>query len=233
MFADAVQPASGMVGAGGGSVPMDYIARWDMNGDSADETGNYNITLYGGATQNADSVSYDGINDYGQCSRLAFNNNQFTIVQKFKAGPIDQSNGLWIACSRTTATGTRNEWEVAVYPPNFDDSLLFVVTNTAGASTIVEGPTITSGTVYTFAFRFTGGHVEIYDDTGALVAQAEFTGTMNTGSLHTRFAIQAWTSATVSSCGEMDQYRGVAYARALTASELPVVINKIKNGWQS
>ena len=230
MLHHRLRAASGARESGGGGVPMDYIARWDMNNDSTDETGNYNITLYGDATQNTDSISYAVFCLYGQCSRLAFNDNEFTIILKFKAGSIDQSTGLWVACSRSNNTGIGYEWQILIYPPVSGNSILLSIKNSIGAEFLTTGPTITPGTVYTFAFRFTGEYVEIYDDTGALVAKTACTGTMNTGSLHTQFAKRGWEDASAS-FGEMDQYRGVAYDYALNGAELTSAIDKIKNGW--
>ncbi|WP_417534213.1 LamG-like jellyroll fold domain-containing protein [Marinobacterium stanieri] len=208
---------------------MDYIARWDMAGESTDETGSYDITRYGGAVQNSDHVYYNGNNGYGQCARLAFNDNQFTIVIKFNLPTID-SDGTWIANSRSSASGSGNEWDIAVYPPSYGNAILMSASNTSGVGYIAEGPTLSTGVDYVFAFVLTGTNIEIYDS-GVLVGSAAFSGLMNTGSAHTQFAKRGWSSVASTSCGEMDQSRGVAYDRALTSGEIVAVTEKIKNGW--
>lgn len=217
--------------SGGEAAPTDYIARWDMAGDSTDETGNYDITLYGGAVQNSDHVDFDGNNDYGQCSRLAFNNNEFTIAIEVRFDSID-SDGVWIANSRSSTSGAGVEWQIFMRPPgSLGQHISLGVNNTSGVShTASQIATAATDTKYVIVARFTGTAVELFID-DVLQESSAFSGSMNTGSAHTQFAKRGWSAAVDEACGPMDQFRGVAYDRALTLAELAPVVDKIKNGW--
>lgn len=213
--------------SGGVLAPMDYIARWDMAGDSTDETGNYDITLKNGATQLSDHVSYSGGNDYGQCNRLAVSNSGFTLVLRFRLPSID-GDGVWIVNSRTDSSGSQSEWQFAVSP---SQELIFGVYNTSGTHHYVSLGYPPTGAWLVIACRFTASSVQMLDGNG-LIAETPFSGSMNTGALNTQFGKRGWGyESNAYNFGELDQSRGVAYAYPLTDRDVSLVIDKITNGW--
>ena len=208
--------------AGNSVIPQDYIAYWDMAGNALDETGNYDISLFNGPVQNADHVNFDGFDDRGECARLAFNNNAFIIVSRFRLDSLDTANGDWLINSRSAASGSENEWQILV---DSSGTLRFGISNTSAASFTADGPAITTGTWYTFAFRFTGSAIEIHEASGLFDSVAT-SGNINTGALVTTWAKRGWSSV----WANVDISRTIAYDYALSPGDIPSVIDLIENG---
>ena len=216
-----------MMGVG---IPQDYIALWLMAGDSTDETGSYDITLNGGAVQNSDYVDYDGVNDYGQSGRLAFNSNEFTIVMRVMFNAMDTTEGLWIANSRSASSGAAKEWQFYLSLNSLSYPKLTVIDSETGTNQEATWNFTPSLAVwYVFSLRFTGSDIEIYEG-NSLVASTSFVGTMNTGSSHTQFAKRGWDTVAPRAYGNINQSRSIAYDRALSVSELTSVISLIDTG---
>ncbi|AFJ02019.1 hypothetical protein Q7C_850 [Methylophaga frappieri] len=215
-------------------VPGDYIALWLMAGDATDVTGDYDIGLFGGADQHEDHVDYDGNNDYGQCARLAFNDNAFTLIMLVRFDGFD-TDGVWIANSRSDDDVTaKNEWQLTVFSPASGglNKPRVSICNTEGtfhSATFNEA--IAVGTWYTVSVRFTGSAVQIFNGL-SLQESTEFTGTMNTGSTNTRFARRGWNQESASTVihGHLDQSRSIAYDYALSDAELAATITAITTG---
>lgn len=210
------------------AAPTDYIAYWKMAGDATDETGNYNITLNGGAVQNSDHVDYDGTNDYGQCARLAFNSNAFTIVMRISFDTIDATNGCWIVNSRSGTTGSLQEFQVQTF-----GTLAANVFTTGTAYAAAGATTLSAGLVYVIAIRYdgAGGILEVFvdDPETADGSDSGGSGLMYTGSAHTQFAKRGWESPSANACGEMDQSRTVVYDYSVTDTELAAIFTAIEN----
>ncbi len=209
--------------SGGIAVPVDYIARWDMNSDATDETGNYDITLNGGAVQNSDHVDYDGVNDYGQCTRLALNSNAFTIVIRFRFDVVDATTAPVINSRSSNSVTSEMEFQLN-RRSSPSDQLAFSVWNSSSIFSVFSTTSILANTWYVYSLRFTGTNVELLNETTQEDSTA-FTGSMNTGSLFTRFG------EVIGLYGNLDQSRGIVYDYSLSDSELSAAVNKVKNGW--
>lgn len=210
-------------------VPQDYIALWLMDGDATDEAGSYDITLNGGATQNSDHVDYDGTDDYGQCSRLAFDSNEFTFITRVKFDSFDVDNGA-IASSRTDGAGSNRDWQLNLKAnPTTRDLPVINVWNTLGTNhQAVSSSEINAGNWYVLGVRLTGTEVQIYNGKTQEGVTA-FSGTLNATALNTQFAKYGFSTA-IGTYSDMQQSRTIAYDYALTDTEFDNTVDAIDSG---
>lgn len=210
-------------------IPSDYIAYFTMAGNTDDEAGNYTLTLYNSVVQNPDHLDFDGLNNYGQCDRFAFNDNEFTIVMRFRFDAKDDLDGDWILSSQSTDTGTGAEWEISRHPSDNSGVMRLRCVNSSSVYYAAYGGSVSNGVWYTMAFRFSGSEVDVIDASD-FHTPTSFSGAMNTGSGHTRFAARGWTAIASDTCSNVDISTTIAYSRALNDAEVSSVINFIEAG---
>lgn len=215
--------------AAGAGIPPDYIALWEMGGNANDETGNYDITLYNGAQQESDHVYFDGNNDYGQCSRLAINDNELTIVTRVRFESLDD-DGTWLITSASETDGNEREWQLNCGYGG-DNRPVFIPYGFPSSDRVYFSSSVSTGVWYVIAVRLdSNGVLEMYNGQ-SLQESVTTTGTLNTGSAHTRFARRGWLGDdSPSEHGEMSLGKTVAYDRGVSDNELSKIIDFISNG---